>query len=160
LCSVLAELAVQRYEEDSNSYNIPILTLQTNTFDIAKYTDGEYVVLSIAVISPDDLQGFCRFASDYNECNMRRSDLLVQGGKYEEARKLYQLLMHFDTCGFETDRLQERLLCLDKIEKREAVKKNMEIFSEPCGCGALTDWGKLAGMKPQTVTNLLMININ
>ena len=45
LCSVLAELAIQRYEEDAINGKITILTVQTNYFEFTKYAEGDFELL-------------------------------------------------------------------------------------------------------------------
>lgn len=159
LCSALAELAIQRYEEDGKSGKISILTLQTNNFDFAKYADNDFELVCLPVVASDDWKGFCRYAYDYNECNIKKADLMVQAGQYKQARKIYQLLLRFDPCGLQTPRLKARLLCLDKLEKHEEVSDNIKLFTDNCGCGALTDWGQLRNLKPTFVTNLLMLDL-
>ena len=159
LCSVLAELAIQRYEEDAINGKITILTVQTNHFEFAKYSEGDFELLCLPVVSPDDLAGFSRFAYDYNECNIRKADLMVQAGQYQQAKMIYQLLLRFDSCGLATQRLEERLGCLEKVENKANSEDELKVFIHNCGCGALTDWAQLRHLQPQLVTNLLKLEL-
>ena len=162
-CSVIGELAAQMWAEDAKDGKTHFLTVQNDDLNFHKYTDGEYIVVSIPIASSDDIDGFCRFATDYNECNIRKADSLVKSGKYEEAKRIYQLLIHFDPnrgkISSLTKRLNERLAFLAKVEKHQDMENSIKKFAEPCGCGILTDLSKIKTIETTTVTNIFKVQI-
>ena len=156
LCSVISELAVKKYQEDALTGKTYILTLHDDDLQLAKYTDGEFVIVSIPVVE-EEAQGFCRFVFDYNECNLRKADLMVVAGQHIEAKTFYELLMHFDCCGMMKHRLQERLLWLTKLEQQKDKEQILENFKGPHGGGALVPWATFETTKARVVSNLLSI---
>jgi hypothetical protein len=88
---------------------------------VLRYTDGEFIIISIPFFLPN-IEGYCNFITHYNGFNLHEADSVAAKGNYAEARKWYQLLLHFDVCGSRQGELRLRMSILDRIEKNEDVE--------------------------------------
>jgi hypothetical protein len=92
---------------------------------VIKYSDGDFIVVSIPNILPN-YEGYCKFIQSYNTFDLHEADTRVAQGNYNEARKWYKLLLHFDVCSSLRDKLILRMSLLDQIEKNEDAETAKE----------------------------------
>ena len=159
--SALFELAGERFAANEKRGRTWILALHdaSNSFGVLKYTDGKITVVALPVMTPDAETGLRRYVEHYNSYNVRSADLKVKAGRYQEARQLYTLLLHFDPHGSLAGGLKRRLSFLKKIEKGDDVEQNVAYLM-----GLSTDLSPsfLAGMEdkpPVMVYNVLKVDV-
>lgn len=154
--SLLYELAIAKHISDHQSGLRKILTVHDGR-EIQKYGDGEITVISLPAWNHQDRTGLWLFAEHYNLLNIQAADEMVLAGKTREARKLYQVLAHFDPRGNSTNALAERLNLLARLESEhtgEVLEKFKELHAE------YSSRLGLSGMDTSeqlTVTNLLSL---
>jgi hypothetical protein len=155
--SVLYELAFAKHVSDHQTGLRNILTVH-NGREIRKYGDGEVIVISLPAWNDQDRSGLCLFAEHYNLLNIQAADEMVLRGNTREARKLYQLLAHFDRRGNFTNELADRLSLLARLEGVEpavdALQKFRELYSEYSSRLVVSG---VDTVEPLNVTNLLSL---
>jgi hypothetical protein len=159
--SALFELAGERFAANEKRGRTWLLTLHdaSKSFGVLKYTDGRLTVVALPVMTPDDEAGLRRYVDHYNSHNVRSADLKVKTGKYQQARELYTLLLHFDPHGSLADGLTQRLSFLKKIEKGEDVEQNVEHLMSLSTDLRLSFLAGMDDTPPVRVQNLLEVNL-
>jgi hypothetical protein len=160
LTSVVSELAAKNWMDDETNGKITVLALHTNNFNVAKYTDGKYLVISLPIINPEDVHGFCKFVKNYNAFNIKKADLLAKDGKYAEAKGIYEVVMHFDPWPCDRTNIEYRLSLLDKLDRHVDVEANRQKFlAEFIDLGSLTPWAQVSGVNPTAISNVLTLPV-
>jgi hypothetical protein len=158
--SVLSELAALQWTKEATNAKPIILSLHTNSFEVMKYTDGKYVIVSIPVINPQDTEEFCIYVNDYNQFYINQANSLARSGKYEEAEELYKLVIHFNPWGMGNDLLSNQLLLLDRLRQQPDVVENRQKFLDSAqDTTNITPWSEVTDAEPKLVTNLMNIPV-
>jgi hypothetical protein len=157
--SILSTLAGERYTLAARRGRPPILSAHqwTENQSVLKYTDHDYTLVSVPVLV-EDWSGMCEFFNRYNVYHVRDADQKVRAGNYPKARKMYEVLMHADSCGGLRKDILERLKLLTQLERGEARETN-KVFSEYENLGTIPDLAQIDGLKAIVVTNLLTIQL-
>ena len=152
------QLAAERYAANTNKNEKWILTVH-NGRRIQKFTDKNYIVVSLPVIEPRDKLALCQYATSYNAFSERACDLMVKAGKYKEPKELYRLLIHFD-CGVLKERYEQKLDYVGKLERKEDVEENLKKFMELSNdLFTRVDFSQMEKATPTVVTNLLELRL-
>jgi hypothetical protein len=161
LSSVLFELAAERFSMGTRNGELPILAVHDwkESQEILKFTDGRCVVVSLPAI--DEIPtGLCRYAAHHNSFVMKKADLEAKAGRYKEAKSIYEILLHFDSCGIQREALTNRLFHVARIlsgnDTEESASKLASLFSDLM---PIVEFSKIASAKPMVVSNLLTIAV-
>lgn len=160
LSGFLWELAAERYSAVSKRGEVWILTVHDG-WNIRKFKDKKYTVVSLPAVQPINKIGLCRYAAQYNALNEQAADQMVKNGRYKDARELYQLVLRFH-CPDEApkEQVEQKLSILDKLEKGQNVEANLKEFGElTLELGSLLDLSGIDRIQPKEVTNLLNLRL-
>jgi hypothetical protein len=126
LGTALLELAGQRFSEDQARGETWIWTIhdRLRNPEFLEYSDGHHHVLSIPT-EKDQIDGFYVYVSAYNGRDLELAGEWVKAGRFEDAKKLYMEILHFDACGDQIEAIEHRLRSL------EIVRTNWGAFREP-----------------------------
>lgn len=161
LGSVLFQLAAERFAANERKQQSWILALHdgSTSLDVIKYRDDKTTVVALPVLDPNDEYALRRYVDNYNRFNIKAADLKVKAGQYQEARRIYRLLLHFDPHSSFTNDVRRRLECLKGAETRtkpsDALPGLMQSFSDMAP-GFLTH---IEDSKAVFVTNLFHVNL-
>src|SRR2546425_11003962 len=89
--ATLFELAGERFSAHVKRGEKWILTVHEWTKDpeVKKYSNNKYVIVSLPA-QEWQIEGFCLYATHYNDRWMKDADLMVMNaGRYKEAREIY-----------------------------------------------------------------------
>lgn len=133
LGQIMYELAAERHTDNADRGEMWIMTVHRGT-TIRKYSDGRFTVVSLPIVHPDVRIGLCRYAAQYNALNVVDADRLVMNGRYEDARRIYNLVLHFDRCGDSILKEQtgKKLELLKRLEATGADESLKGEFARLC----------------------------
>lgn len=126
---LLSDLAVER----SLNFGSNVITVFTSHEgnSIKKYTDGKFMIISLPLIQPSDRAALCVYIENCNALHWRNIDKAVNAGRHAEARKICEVLLHFESCGGAVRDVLEKLLKVIKnLEEGQNVNENLKKYLE------------------------------
>jgi len=157
-----ANLAAERYSLHASGTQTCILTAHTGN-QIRKFTDGEFLIVSLPIERPDDRGAVCLYADHFNRGHLNAAEKDLAAGKYREMARLYRVLLHFSPCGnLRKELLQGRLPLLEQMEKGRDVEENLRKFRalgiNDDGLHAPVDYTRIERDPPTVVSNVLALH--
>jgi len=158
MAGMLSELATERHALDARDGRTWVMGINSRERVMRKYSDDRCVLVLLPMWPTKDDRGLRKYVAAYNDHTERACDQWVTQGRFEVARRVYELLLRTG-CNGDAERLRWKLRCLKRIEEGQAVQENkLEIQELSVDLISILHLEAIGDLRTTVVTNLLTVD--